>query len=119
MDRKLTLATIMFAILPCVANADIPLEWYRKVIESPETKEKVSDYLSGAADGITWVNAMLATQHKQRIFCLPPKLSLGSAIAKSLIEQEISDPSGAPYKDDVSIAVILMFSLIHRFPCGN
>ena len=120
MREKLTLAVVVLFLLPCAANADFSLEQYRTLSQSSEIKEKFRDYVTGVGRGIFWANVMLGVQKKERLFCMPTKLSLDEGIIQSLLDQEIRAPSkGTAYKNDTPIELIMTSAFIRRFPCDK
>ena len=110
----------MFLLLTCSANADFTLGNYRKLVQNPTVKERLSDYVTGVGRGIFWSNVILEVQKREPLFCMPAKLSLDEGIIQSLLDQEIRSPSkGTSYNNETPIELIMTNAFIHRFPCGK
>ncbi len=100
------------------ARAEFDLKLYRELMRTPETKEKLSDYVTGLGRGIFYANAFLEVRESAPLFCMPGKLSLDQGLIESLLDQEIRKPaSGNEYPDDTPIELIMVRAFMTRFPC--
>ena len=117
-------ALFAFFAISGQAHAGYDLKTYREFEEKfreigQAEYSQVRFYVTGLGNGLFWANTALQAREQPPLFCLPPKLSLDGPMIKSLLDQEIANPaSGNPYPDDKPIEIIMLKSLMARFPCA-
>lgn len=72
-------------------------------------------YFQGAGYAYGYSNVTLEAQKKPPFYCPPLDLALGPENFIDILEQQIGRMK--PLKDDSEIDVILLFGLVHTFPC--
>lgn len=110
-------AVIVLAFTSQHVKAELLLEQYNQHKDS----KVYLDYIHGVGKGIIWSHSMTQAYRKHApLFCVPENLSFNAYFIRSLIEQEISTPATiSPYKGTTPVELILLNSLIARFPCGQ
>jgi len=117
--KKLILVVALL-LSASAADAEYNIKDYKKYTQDPETKELLSNYITGMGRGYFWVNALLGTKGIKELFCIPEGLILDKEVISSLLAQEIREPiNGNVYREDDPIELILLNSLIYRFPCAQ
>ena len=75
-------------------------------------------YISALGDGFLAVNAVA----KERLYCQPSKLALGTDNYIDILNRKIDDLSkrvtNKAQLDDLFISTVLINALIETFPCG-
>ena len=109
--------------------ATITIKDYKR-LKNTDPKDTIIDiYIEGALQGSMWTNALSDvvnedTKNYKKIFCLPNKMVIELANAKTIIRQEIpkiaEDLSLDMTESDfgnVKISEVLVFGLKRTFPC--
>lgn len=118
--KKLIFTLVILVLLPAGVNAEYSLSEYQKIQNSNDTDSQiiVSLYLAGVGRGICWATTAMESKSGYRLYCPPANLLLDESVIKSLLDQEIRQPSNSkPYSKETPIELILTRSLIYRFPC--
>ena len=113
-SKRILATTIVLACCVCAAyGAKVRLKQYQAPKDSTShSLDKI--YLSGMIDGLLSVDALLALEHKQRFFCLPPKRDLTVEQAENIIMRTARK---VPDTSDFPISILLIGGLIDAFPC--
>ncbi|WP_315742232.1 MULTISPECIES: hypothetical protein [unclassified Bradyrhizobium] len=71
-------------------------------------------YLIGIGAGLSWANATLFADHKQRLFCVPEKVALAPEQEFDILKRYVQDN---PLVADKSVGAVLLSALADAFPC--
>ncbi len=129
--KKLFLSILVLGLLGSNVGsaATITIKDYKR-LKNTDPKDTIIDiYIEGALQGSMWTNALSDvvnedTKNYKKIFCLPNKMVIELANAKTIIRQEIpkiaEDLSLDMTESDfgnVKISEVLVFGLKRTFPC--
>ncbi len=99
------------------AEADMSITAYQKNMKSPSKRDMTYFYLEAVGTGITWTNSIHVKRTGATLFCMPKRTPLTGELAAKLLDWGLSLPESRTIKKDDSVSMILVASLMRKFPC--
>lgn len=111
MNRHLILAALL-ASAPCFA---LSVADYEKARSTSEMKL----YMTGVGQGLVWANEGVANEHKVRLFCPPPAMTLMPENFIRITEENISfyRETLKGFNDQMQVELVMLRGLQNTFPC--
>lgn len=110
--KKLARYLVMLFVIPNIVWA-LDLDEYRKEF-SEQSNAINSVYIAGVGAGYSWANSMLVAQKQSPFYCQPDKLTLIGANYVNILNKELE---AGTYSGSDQVEMVLLFGLIHTFPC--
>lgn len=113
MSVKSCFAKLAFlCVLISNQSAAMTIEAYKK--EKVSSRDLVDVYITGVAEGYSWLNTYLSTERGQPVYCPPRDLTLNTDNYISIIDSYIEIRN---LESDVPVEVALLYGLRHTFAC--
>jgi hypothetical protein len=99
-------------------------EYQRYKAANGDDWKAVMVYIVGMGDALGWANAYLSLNDKPPLYCEPKQLHLNAQKLVRIIDDEIAAEKAGigikePLTDSAPLAPVLMYGLIHKFPCKD
>ncbi len=78
------------------------------------TSAELKLWLEGMQNGLSWANAALGADGKERLYCQPGKLVLTVSQTLSILERTVEKE---PKFADLAVGAVLVTALRDTFPC--
>ena len=104
----------LMALPPSNAGAEYAVQDYRNL----QDQSWFQEHLTSVAQGFSLANRQLSINGKTPLYCLSDNHPLDKKMTLSLIDQGLKNGvSGAPWREDSMIEIVLLASLREQFPC--
>jgi hypothetical protein len=116
---------LLFALTASAKPIATIAEYQRYKAAKDDDWKAMMVYIVGLGDALDWANAYLSLNDKSPLYCEPKTAGrLNAQRLVRIIDDEIAAERAGigikePLTDGDPLAPVLMYGLIHKFPCKN